>query len=581
MTEGFTGSMSRALLGTLAALAGVAMPQVVPAQDFLVKSGEAGRRGGSLVEAQRAAPKTLNPVTAQDTASRAVLRCMMADLVHINRETQRTEPALAAAWSVAQGGRRYVLRLRRGVRFSDGHPFDADDVLFTFRVYLDEKIHSPQRDLLIVGGRPIAVNKVDSWTVAFDLAKPYAAAERLFDSVAMLPRHLLEKAWADGKLAESWSLNAAPAQIAGLGPFRLKQIVPGERVVMERNPYYWKVDAKGTRLPYLDSLVFLLVAGEDAQVLRFRAGESDVADRLGARNYAALEARQRERGYRLYDLGPGLEYNFLFFNLNDLGGRNLPRVAARQAWFRERAFRQAISEAVDREAIVKLVYQGRATPLWGHVTPGNKLWVNTRMAPPVRSLEHARQLLRQAGFSWRDGMLVDGAGQKVEFSIAVSASSRECVQTATVLQEDLRQLGVVVHVASLEFRALLDRLFKSYDYEACVTGLGGGDADPNAEMNVWLSSGGTHLWNLGGAVPSTGWEAEIDRLMQAQLTTLDYTRRKGLYDRVQELAAANLPIICLVSPNVLVGAKNDVGNFRPALLDSHVLWNVEEIFRRR
>jgi peptide/nickel transport system substrate-binding protein len=138
-----------------------------------------------------------------------------------------------------------------------------------------------------------------------------------------------------------------------------------------------------------------------------------------------------------------------------------------------------------------------------------------------------------------------------------------------------------VHVVTLELRALIDRLLKTRDYDACVLGLGGGDANPNAEMNVWLSSGGTHLWNPGQSRPATAWEAEIDTLMRRQAATLDSTARKRLYDRVQELVAQNVPMIFLVSPNVLVGANKSLGNFRPAVLDHHTLWNVEELFWRQ
>jgi peptide/nickel transport system substrate-binding protein len=482
---------------------------------------------------------------------------------------------------VSADGRRYTLTLRRGLSFSDGHPFDADDVLFSFRVYLDEKVGSPQRDLLIIGGQPIAVSKLDQFTVQVDLAAPYAAAERLFDSVAMLPRHLLGKAYADGRLADMWRLSTPPAEMAGLGPFRFKEYVPGERIVLERNPQYWKVDRNGTRLPYLDTLIFVFVASEDAQAMRFQSGEADIITRLSAENFDVLSKDQAKRPYRLLDLGPGLDYSFLFFNLNTRGSKELPDIARKQSWFRQVAFRQAVSLAIDRNAIVRLVYHGRATPLWGHVPPGNKLWVNRAIPHPARSVERARRLLQTAGFSWKpDGVLVDGRGEAVEFTIATSAGNAARSGMAAIIQEDLKQIGMNVHVVTLELRALTDRLLTTHDYEACLLALGGGDADPNAEMNVWLSNGITHLWNPGQREPATSWEAEIDTLMRRQLTTLDVRARKAQYDRVQELVAENLPLIFLVSPNVLVGANKGLGNFRPALLDHQTLWNVEELFWR-
>src|SRR5262249_27562115 len=154
-------------------------------------------------------------------------------------------------------------------------PFDADDVIFSFQVYLDEKVHSPQRDLLVVGGKPISAEKVDPYTVRFTLAQPYAAAERIFDSVAMLPKHLLETSYKSGSFSQAWGLTAPVNQIAGLGPFCVKQYIAGQKIVLERNPYYWKADQNKNRLPYLDELVFLFVGNEDAQVLRFQSGETD------------------------------------------------------------------------------------------------------------------------------------------------------------------------------------------------------------------------------------------------------------------------------------------------------------------
>ena len=142
---------------------------------------DVGRPGGRLVCAVRSEPKTLNPVTAVDVTSREVIGRLQADLIHIDRQTQRAGPALAKSWTVSPDGLHYTLLLRRGLRFSDGHPLDADDVVFTFRCYLDERNASPQRDLLVIGDQPIGVRKLDAFRVAFDLARPYAAAERLFE----------------------------------------------------------------------------------------------------------------------------------------------------------------------------------------------------------------------------------------------------------------------------------------------------------------------------------------------------------------------------------------------------------------
>lgn len=549
------------------------------AEELLVRDSEIGRYGGHLVVSLRSEPKTLNPVTALDVSSREVIAQMTGDLIHINRFSQRTEPALAKTWSISPDGLRYTLRLRQGLRFSDGHSVSADDVVFSFKVYLDEAIHSSQRDLLTVGGKPISVRQTGDDTVVFELAKPDAAAERLFDSVAILPKHLLEKVYADHRLAESWTLATPPSEIAVLGPFRLKEYLAGQHITLERNPYYWQADSKGHRLPYLQEITFLFGASADAEVIRFQAGETDVINRLSAEDYAVLEQSPAAPSLQLSDLGASLEYNFLLLNMNAVLPKSAIEVSRKRAWFQQLQFRQALSLAIDRDSIARLVYRGRATPLWAPATPGSKYWVNAAIPHPARSVGEARQLLHSAGFSWKtDGTLLDTVGSPVEFSIMVSASNAQRTQMATLIQADLKELGIRVQVVPMDFRALLDRVFQSHDYETAILALGGGDVDPTSNMNVWLSSGTDHLWNLGQVHPATSWEAEIDQLMEKQLSALNLDERKRAYDRVQEILAQNVPLICLASPNTLVAAKRKLGNFKPAILEPHTLWNSQELF---
>ncbi len=573
---------------TMAVLCGLVAGSVVNSQpvsqneQFLVTPNEIGRCGGRLVISQRAEPKTLNPVIAVDGSSRTIIGLITADLIHINRYSLKTEAALASSWTTSPDGREYTLHLRRGVKFSDGQPFDAEDVLFTFQVYQDERVHSPQRDLLIISGQPIRLQEVDAYTVRFDLQQPYAAAERLFDSIAILPRHLLKQAYDEGQLNQAWNLTTAPREIAGLGPFRVKEYVAGQHITLERNPYYWKKDRAGTRLPYLDELVSIFTGDAEAEAMRFQLGEVEVVSRLSAANFSVLEKHQKAGGFRLYDLGPSLEYDFLFFNLNDLRSKNLSSITGKQTWFRQLAFRKAISAAIDRQAIVRLAYDGRAYPLSTHVTPANKLWVNRSIPRPLRSVAEARRFLREGGFSWtNDGRLIDARREPVVFSIVFNAGNPQHARVATLIQDDLQQIGMDVKAVPLEYRGLLNRIFKTYEYDAAIMALASGDADPNSDINVWTSNGSTHVWDLESKHVQMSWQKEIDHLMQQQMVMLDYEQRKRMYDRVQQLVWENLPVICLVSPNVLVGATEKLENFHPAILSDYTLWNAEELFLRR
>jgi peptide/nickel transport system substrate-binding protein len=432
----------------------------------------------------------------------------------------------------------------------------------------------------MVNGKPIGVRKIDSATVEFDLGGPYGPAERIFDSIAILPRHLLEAAYKRGQLAQQWGLATAPRAMAGLGPFRLQSYRPGEGLVLERNPYYWKRDSRGIQLPYLDEIVFRPVASEEGQVVRFLGGEGDILNHVSAKSYALLEKEAATRGYDLRDLGAGLEFDFLFFNLNP-PGEAPAALAAQQAWFRDARFRQAVSLAIDRQAMVRLVFGGRATALATHVTPGVKLWKNTDIKLPARSPAEARKRLDAAGFrAGADGELRDHGGRAVEFTLLVSSAKPERMQMAAMIQQDLKELGIEVRVAGMESRTLQDRVLTSKNYEACLLALAFGDTDPGSEMNLWPSNGTTHVWAPKQARPGFEWEAEIDRLMRQQMATQGYAARKKIYDRVQEIEAREQPILSLLSPNVLIAARRRVGNFRPAVLDHYTLWNAEELFLR-
>ena len=529
--------------------------------------------------AERSAPRTFNPVVAVDAPTRTILERLFADLIHINRRTMKTEPALASSWNVSPDGRQYTITLRPNLRFSDGQPFTADDVVFTFDVYLDEKVHAPQRDLLIVGGKPIVVKKKDDRTVIVSLSEPYAVTDRMFDGIWMLPKHVLAKAFADGTLSRQWGLDTPAGSIVGMGPFRLAEHRPGERLVLERNPNYWKHDGQGGSLPYLDRLVFIVVPSTDAEMLRFKAGDIDVISQLTPDQFGSLKAADSR--YRVADAGPGLEYNFLFFNVSDTPKGAGPAVAQKRSWFRQEDFRHAMSAAIDRDAIVKLVYRGRGEPLWGPVTRGNAAWRNDALPRPARSLDRARALLKKAGFSWRaDGTLVDASNTPVEFSILVSSSRPARPQMATVIQSDLAEIGVRVTVTPLDITAVSDRVLNTRDFEACLMGIASGDADPNTDINIWLSSSPQHFWNPSSPRPATPWEAEIDSLMRRQMSAGSVRERKTMFDRVQALLAEHEPMIFLASPNILVAAKPALENFTPAILPHYALWNVDELYWR-
>jgi peptide/nickel transport system substrate-binding protein len=553
----------------VAALVVAAVSIAVPAADHVP-----GKSGGVLVVAQTTEPKTFNPVMAADQGTRDVLSVLSADLVHINRLTLKTELALAKSSVVSADGRHYTVTLRDGLRFSDGTPLTADDVVFSFKAYLDERVNSPQRDVLIVDDQPIAVTKLSNVAVRIDLSAPYAPGDRLFDSVWILPKHKLDRALSEGKLPQAWTVGTSPDELAAAGPFRVKQYQPGQRLILERNPYYWKRDESGQALPYLDRLEVAFVPDQNAMLLRLMAREVSAASRLRPEDFARLE---QTPALSARDAGASLEYNFLFFNWS------APAPAG--AWFRTLKFRQAVARAVDRESIVRLVYQGRGSSLASQVTPGNRLWRTDNVSDNTYDPRRAEQLLREAGFRRSgSGPLVDRDGHPVEFSLMVSATNQARRKMATLIQEDLAQIGIRVRLQPTEFGVMTDAVLKTRKFEGALWGIASGDADPNSEMNVWTTGGTLHVWNLKsatGALPGEPWEAEVDRLMAAQMTATSTAARKSAYDKVQQLISANVPVVFLASPHVLAVGDRDLGNFQPAATDPVLLWNADRLFWQR
>jgi peptide/nickel transport system substrate-binding protein len=517
------------------------------------------------VLSQRAEPRTFNPVIAVDAPTRDILRLLHGRLARINGGTLGVDPSLAKSWRFSPDGRVCNIELRQGIRFSDGDPFDADDVLFSFEVYLDAKLGSTQRDLLAPEGQPIQVTKAGPYAVRIEFPVPHAPGARLFDGLAMLPKHLLDKPYREGKLAQSWTVASPLNQIAGLKPFIAERYVPGQRLVLKRNPNYWQPGKPG-----LDEVEILFTPDQTAEALRFRHGEIDLLQRPSAKSFTAFEAATAK-----LDLGPSLEYHFLFFNLNGGSQKLSEGVRAKQVWFQDIAFRKAVSLAADRAAMAKLAFEGRASALAHHVTPGNKAWL-VETAPPRHSIDEAKKLLQQAGFRLQGGSLTSAAGQAVEFSLLVNSANAAQMQIATILQEDLRALGIKLRITPMEFRSLVDRVTRSLDFEAAIMGLGSGDADPNSEMNIWMSSGSMHVWNLSAEKNPLPWELEIDQWMRRQRSTLNVSERKRAYGNVQKLVAEHLPVIALVSPHLLVVHKPGLQGVRPSIVPPYALWNIED-----
>ncbi|MEW6302561.1 MAG: ABC transporter substrate-binding protein [Verrucomicrobiota bacterium] len=545
---------------------------------------EPGIRGGRLVIASFGEPKTFNPITANDTSSQEIYRLLFGTLLYFDWPTQDVKPALAESWSVADDQKTWTFKLRKGVQWSDGLPFTADDVIFTWEIIYHPDINNVTRDAFMLDGKKFEVTKVDDHTIKVVTPAPYAPfLENFGGGVYILPKHILSKVPAKSFEA-TYGINTPPAELVGCGPFLLKEFKPGQLMLLERNPRYWVVDKKGQRLPYFDNIIFTIVPDMNAMSLRFRKGESDVFEYVRPDEYVTYKEESDQGKYQLLDLGTGLERGFFWFNQNT--GTNpktgKPYVDPKKLkWFRNTKFRQAMAYAVDRPSLIKSIYAGRAKPNFGYITEANKRWVADNLPQYNYSVAKARALLGEIGIRDRDGdgFLEDDQGNVIEFVLNTNTGNNTRDKIAVLVQSDLKRLGLKVIYQPIEFNTLVDKIDTSYDYECILLGLGGGSTDPSASMNVLRSDGFTHQWFPRQKSPSTKWEERVDFLMNEQLKILDYKERKKVFDEVQMILAEEVPMIYTVSPYVYAGVRNGLGNLRGTALSAYrATWNAEELY---
>ena len=541
-----------------------------------------GTRGGKLVYRVSSPPKTFNYLLANDEPSILTAFFLLnSRLVEFDHSTQTYVPGLAEAWTTAADGRSVDIRLRDGLKFSDGQPLTGNDVAFTLEATYDERNRAEVfRDALLINGRPITVKVIDDRNLQFVLPETIAAPDNYLYNIAVLSRNALEADQKAGRLSETWKITAPPASVVSSGPFVVASAAAAERIVLKRNPYYWKRDAQGTQLPYLDELTLEVVPDANQARLGLDQATIDIVDRIRPTDYASL--LNAGGAVRAFDLGPSLGVDYIWFNLNPAKPDGTRLNPAKLAWFSDARFRRAVSMAVDRDSIAKSTLQGLATPLYGVVSPANRIWANPDLPKIAYNLDQAASLLEEAGFNKRGSAtapeLVDAQGNRVEFSLLVPTENEPRKLMAAVIQEDLAKLGIRMQVVPIEFAAVTNAWTKSYEYDAILLGLSVTDLEPSTYANLVLSSGDAHQWSPNQKSPSTEWETKVDQLFAEQARESDPEKRKAKFNEIQQILADAMPVIPIVTRHVVSAANTRVGNFSPSPMFPYSMWNAEELF---
>ena len=463
---------------------------------------------GKLIFSLLGEVSILNPILSTDTASSAVEGTIFSGLTRINEKLE-VIPDLAKSWKVSKDGKIWTFYLRKDVKWHDGHPFTAEDVVFTFNSILNPKVNSVRRSDYIIDGKPIEFKALDKYTVQAALPKPFAPF-LVRSGMSIIPKHILQ-----GKDINTAAFNRDPI---GTGPFMFKEWVTGDHVTVKRNPDYY------LGKPKLAEIIYKVIPDANAQLVALEAGEIDSAG-IPPKDYKRMKAME---GINVFEYD-ALLYTYLGLNLAN------PK-------FSDKRVRQALAYATNKDQLVKLIFKGLASPAYAPSAPVS--WAYSDDVPKYEyDPEKARELLKEVG------------AENLEFTILVNQGNKEREKAAVVLQQQYKKVGVRVNVRVLEWSALLKIVnapTDPKDFDAVIIGWSLG-LDPDA-YSIWHSSQYPKGFNFVKYI-----DPEADRLLVEGRTTMDKNERKWIYARLWKTIAQDQPYIFLWYPKSVVGVSERVG----------------------
>ncbi len=553
--------------------------------DYLQSQAPIGNFGGSLTASTIGeGPKTFNPFNSKDNISSIMSEVMYDGLLTTHPVTGQPIPKLAKSFSISNNGKDYIINLRKGIKWSDGKPITADDVVFTWNDIIFAGFgNTSTRDSIIIDGKLPTVEKIDDYTVKFTTPKPYAPFIRML-STPIAPKHIFMPAVKKGtEYFETFlSTNTKPEQFVISGAFKLKEYVPAQRVVYERNPNYYIINKNNQKLPYLDRLVYLIVGDLNNEVLKFEAKEIDTIGLQGSK-VARYKAMEPHSDFTMHNLGPDTGTMYLAMNLNnrknDKGEFYVK--PEKQIWFQDVNFRQAVDLAVDRKNIVLNIANGIGAPLFTAESL-NSIFLNKNLKPYDKDLDKAKELLKKSKFSWdKNGNLYDKFGNRVEFDMLTNAGNTEREAIGVMVKQDLEDLGMKVNFKPIEFNSLVNKLVNSLDWDMVIMGFTGSPIEPNGGKNVMMSDGTLHVYNMRLTKDKNSsrynFEKRIDELFTQGALATKFEDRKKYYDEYQEIIYNEKPFIYLYAPTRIVAIRKKFKNIFPTSLGG-VTYNIEEIF---
>ena len=567
------------------ALIAIAFLLITGCSDTMTRSNANGPP--QIVDAILSDPKTFNPVLSSDATSSAVGSKMFDGLITQNPITGETEPALAESWTISDDKLEVIFTLRKDLKWSDGKPLTADDVVFSFNeLYLNNEIPYNGRATLKIGETqafPI-VEKLDNLRVKFILPEPFAP---FFSTIgkSILPRHIL-KPTVDKKDSEgnplfmtTWGVDTPPEKFVVNSAYKIAEYANAQRIIFTANPYYWKQGENGEELPKIKRVVWQIVESTDTSFLQFRSGGLDSLG-ISPEFFSLLKKEEKRGNFTIYNGGSAYGNIYITFNLNQAQRKGKPLVdPVKSQWFNDVRFRQAIAYSIDRQSIINNLYRGLGEPQNSPISVQSPYYDDSLSGYDYNP-EKAKALFKEAGFSYNSrNQLIDKQGNRVVFTLNTNAGNKIREGMGSQIKEDLQKAGIQVNFKPLAFNLLLDRLDNTLDWDCILLGLTGGN-EPNNGANVWYPDGDLHMFNQykkdleGWKVAD--WEKQIGQLYIKAARELDEEKRKEIYAEVQALVSEQVPFIYLVNPLSLGAVRNHIKPIEYSALGG-AFWNLEEL----
>jgi peptide/nickel transport system substrate-binding protein len=472
---------------------------------------EAPAYGDALIVGSIGEPSVLIPMLAGDSASHEIAGLIFNGLVKYD-ENLNIVGDLAESWDISEDGLQITFHLRKGVKWTDGVEFTADDVMFGYKTIIDENTPTPYKeDYLQVKKAEV----LDKYTFRVTYEKPFAPALISWGNLVVLPKHLLE-----GKKITETPLRRAPI---GMGPFIFKKWIPGQELILDANKDYFE------GRPYLDRYIYRIIPDPATMFLELQTGGIDMMGLTPLQYTKQTNTEFFKKNFRKYRY-PVFSYTYFGFNL-------------RHPWFKDKRVRQAFAHAIDKQEIIDVVLFGLGRIATGPYVPGT--WAYN---PDVKRYEYnpekAKRLLKEAGWVDIDGDgVVEKDGKDFEFTVLTNMGNRSRVKTATIIQYRLKKIGVKMNIRVLEWSTFINEFIDKRRFETVILGWSIG-VDPD-QYDIWHSSKtGEKEFNF-----ISYRNPEVDRLLEEGRRTFDIEKRKRAYYRIQEILAEDLPYIFLYVPD--------------------------------